>query len=229
MFVPLTNDGIKAWSFDFVCPGFAMSVSHEGLLLFKDSTVKKSLDFDRVCKEKQAVYAVKSQPFVFEVSETGKLVEYPLRPYLGFFSIAWDWELEAAFFELHNVKPQFIFCDTWGTLNYTTGQWTAAVGMVQRDEADVATCCFTVTHSRSKVAEFTPGINYFELYWLTRYPQQLSPTWNLLGLFTPFVWMWIGLSIFSVSLFMIISARCYKNINQSIQYVSTEVVLIPFR
>ena len=229
MFVPLTNDGIKAWSFDFVCPGFAMSVSHEGLLLFKNSTVKKSLDFDRVCKEKQAVYAVKSQPFVFEVSETGKLVEYPVRPYLGFFSIAWDWELEAAFFELHNIKPKFVLCDTWGILNYTTGQWTAAVGMIQRDEADVATCCFTATHSRSKVAEFTPGINYFELYWFTRYPRQLSPTWNLLGLFTPFVWMWIGLSIFSVSLFMIISARCYSYLYHRIHYVSTEVVLIPFR
>ena len=108
-------------------------------------------------------------------------------------------------------------------------QWTAAVGMIQRDEADVATCCFTVTHSRSKVAEFTPGINYFELYWFTRYPRQLSPTWNLLGLFTPFVWMWIGLSIFSVSLFMIISARCYTYLYHRIHYVSTEVVLIPFR
>ena len=163
VFVPLTHDGLKAWNFKFVCPGFAMSVPHEGLLLLKNSTVNRNLDFDPVCKEKQAVYAIKNQKFVFEVSENGKLVKYPVRPYLGFFSIAWDWELEAAFFELYNVKPQYIFCDTWGILNYTTGKWSAAVGLVQRDEADVATCCFTVTHSRSKVAEFTPGINYFEL------------------------------------------------------------------
>ena len=229
MFVPLTHDGIKAWNLKFVCPGFAMSVSHEGLLLLKNSTVNRNLDFDHVCREKQAVYAIKNQIFVFEVSETGKLVKYPVRPYLGFFSIAWDWELEAAFFELYNVKPQYIFCDTWGILNYTTGKWSAAVGLVQRDEADVATCCFTVTHSRSKVAEFTPGINYFELYWLTRYPQQLSPTWNLLGLFTPFVWIWIGLSTLIVSLFMIISSKCYRNINQRINYVQKELVLIPFR
>ena len=206
-----------------------MSLFHERLLLHKNSTVNRNLAFDHVCKEKQVIYAVKNQPYVFEVSETGKLVEYPIRPYLGFFSIAWDWELEAAFFELHNIKPKFVLCDTWGILNYTTGQWTAAVGMIQRDEADVATCCFTVTHPRSKVAEFTPGINYFELYWFTRYPRQLSPTWNLLGLFTPFVWMWIGLSIFSVSLFMIISARCYSYLYHRIHYVSTEVVLIPFR
>ena len=184
VFVPLTHDGLKAWSFRFVCPGNAMSVSHDKLLLLKTATVNKNLEFDSVCKEKQVYIAYKNQPFVFEVSNTGKMVEYPVRPYLGFFSIAWDWEIEASFFELYNIKPQFIFCNTWGIENKTTGQWTAAVGMVQRDEVDYATCCFTVTHSRSKVADFTPGINYFELYWLTRYPQQLSPTWNLFNLFT---------------------------------------------
>ena len=225
----MTNDGIKAWSFDFVCPGFAMSVSQKGLLLFKNSTAKKSLDFDLVCKEKQAVYAVKSQPFVFEVSETGKLVEYPVRPYLGFFSIAWDWELEAAFFELHNVKPKFIICDTWGILNYTTGQFTAAVGMIQRDEVDVAAAGFAVMHSRSKVAEYTQGVTYFEMYWLTRFPKQLDPTWNLVGIFTPLVWMLIGLSILSVSLFLIIASRCYRDIYQRIKYVDTRLVLLPLR
>ena len=183
--MPLTHDGVKGWVFQFVCPGIAMSIIHERLILLKNATVNRNLDFENICKEKHVVIAVKNQPFVFEVnSSTRELVKYPLRPYLGFFSIAWDWEIEAAFFELHNIKPQFIFCNTWGTLNDTTGQWSAAVGMVQRDEADYATCCFSVTHSRSKVAAFTPGINYFELYWLTRYPQRLSPTWNLVGLFT---------------------------------------------
>ena len=27
---------------------------------------------------------------------------------------------------------------TWGILNYTTGQWSAAVGHIQRDEVDYA-------------------------------------------------------------------------------------------
>lgn len=157
MFVPLTHDGVKAWSFRFVCPGIAMSVSHDRLLLLKTATVNKNLKFDSVCQEKQVFIAYKNQPYVFEVSKTGQLVEYPVRPYLGFLSIAWDWEIEAAFFEQNNIKPQFIFCNTWGILNSTTGQWTAAVGMVQRDEVDYATCCFAVTHSRSKVADYTPG------------------------------------------------------------------------
>ena len=185
VFVPLTHDGVKGWVFKFVCPGFTMSVIHDRLLLLKNATVNKNLDFDSICKEKLAIIAIKNQPNVFEVStNTRELVQYPLRPYLGYYSIAWDWEIEAAFIELHNIKPQFIFCNTWGTLNYTTGQWSAAVGLIQRDEADYAACCFSVTHSRSKVADFSPGINHFEMRWLTRYPQQLPVTWNLAGLFT---------------------------------------------
>ena len=227
VFVP--HAGVNAWFFDFVCPGFSMSVPHERLLLHKNSTVIRNLDFDKLCKEKQVVYAIKNHQTFFEVSDAGKLVKYPLRPYLGFKSIAWDWEVLAAFFEFYNVKPKFIICDTWGILNYTTGQFTAAVGMIQRDEADVAAAGFAVVHSRSKVAEYTQGVTYYEIYWLTRFPKQLDPTWNLLGLFTPLVWMFIGLSILSVSMFLIISSRCYRDIYQRIKYVSTRVVLIPFR
>ena len=31
---------------------------------------------------------------------------------------------------------------------------------------------------------FSPGIVFTPYYWLTRYPLELPPTWNLLGLFT---------------------------------------------
>ena len=72
----------------------------------------------------------------------------------------------------------------WGTLNYTTGQWSGAVGMIQRDEADYAIWGFAGTYGRSKVAAFSQGINYNPQHWLTRYPLELPPTWNLLGLFT---------------------------------------------
>ena len=40
------------WIFDFVCPGNAMSISHEGLLLLKNVKVNWNLGFDDVCKEK---------------------------------------------------------------------------------------------------------------------------------------------------------------------------------
>ena len=50
------------------------------------------------------------------------------------------------------------------------------------------------------------------------------------GLFPlQYVWMWIACSILSVSLFMMISSRCYRDIYPRMSYPSTELVLIPFR
>ena len=70
-------------------------------------------------------------------------------------------------------------------MDETTGQANGAVGLIQRDVADYAIWGFAGTHPRSKVVVFSPGISYVPKYWLTRYPLELSPTWNLLGLFTP--------------------------------------------
>ena len=104
---------------------------------------------------------------------------------MKYWAIAWEYEIQAAFFETNNIEPIWIDCNsTWGTLNYTTGQWSGAVGMIQRDEADYAIFGFAGTYARSKVAAFSPGIEYTPYHWLTRYPLELPPTWNLLGLFT---------------------------------------------
>ena len=69
-------------------------------------------------------------------------------------------------------------------LNETTGQWNGAVGVIQRVEADYAIAGFAGTYGRSKVAAFSPGVEYAPYHWLTRYPQELTPMWNLFGLFT---------------------------------------------
>ena len=163
-----------------------MNVSHKRLLLVKNATVNRNLGFDDVCREKHAYVAYNNQPWIFEVSNiTGKMVMYPVEPYVGYYSVAWEWEIQAAFFKYNNITPQWFNCNyTLGTLNYTTGQWSGAVGMIQRDEADYAICCFAGTYPRSKVAAFSPGIMFAPFHWLTRYPLELPPTWNLLGLFT---------------------------------------------
>ena len=57
MFVPLTHNGVKGWFFNLVCPGNAMSVSHERLLLLKNAAVNRNLSFDNVCVEKHVVVA----------------------------------------------------------------------------------------------------------------------------------------------------------------------------
>ena len=139
-----------------------------------------------MCKEKQVIVAYNQEPGVFEVSNiTGKMVEWPVMPYLKYSSIAREWEIQAAFFETNNIEPIWLNANyTWGILNYTTGQWSGATGMIQRYEADYAICCFSGTHNGSKVSAYSPGIDYAPYYWLTRYPLELPPTWNLVGLFT---------------------------------------------
>ena len=186
VYVPLTHDGVKGWIFNLVCPGNTQSESYEGLLLFKNATVNRNLGFDDVCKEKHVHVAYNNEPEWFEVSNiTGEMVEYPVSPYMRHVSLAQEWEIQAAFFETNNIKSTWLNANyNWGTLNETTGQWSGAVGMIQRDEADYAICCFAGTYSRSKVAAFSPATLYNPKHWLTRYPQELSPTWNLLGLFT---------------------------------------------
>ena len=163
-----------------------MSVSHKRLLLLKNATANRNLGFEDVCNKKHVYAAYNNDWLVFEVSNiTGEMVEYPVDPVVRYQSTSYEWEIQAAFFETNNIEPQWLNANySWGTLNETTGHWSGAVGMIQRDEADYAICCFAGTYSRSKVAAFSPATLYNPKHWLTRYPQELSPTWNLLGLFT---------------------------------------------
>ena len=186
VFVPLTHNGEKSWRFKLVCPGNAKSVSHEKLLLQKIGTVNMNLGFDEVCKEKIVYAAYNNDPPVFAISNiTGEMVRYPLKPYVAEMNVAQEWEIQAAFLEYNNITNHWINANfTWGWLDNVTNQWTGAVGLIERDEADYAICCFGGSHGRSMVAAFSPGIQYLPYYWLTRYPLELPPTWNLLGLFT---------------------------------------------
>ena len=163
-----------------------MSVSHEGLLLLKSAAVNRNLGFGEVCKEKHVYVAYRNEWGSFEVNNiTGEMVRYPVWLMVSYEPLAWEWEIQAAFFKYNNITPHWINANyTWGNLNSTTGQWSGAVGLIQRDEADYALRGFAVTHPRSKVAAFSPGLQYSPLHWLTRYPKELTPIWNLFGLFT---------------------------------------------
>ena len=174
-----------------VCPGYAMSVSHERLLLLKNTTVEKNLGFNDVCKEKHVSVAYNND-WAFEVSDvTGKMVRQPpnIAPrYLRINKvIAWEYEIQEAFFKSNNITPHWINCNyDWGLLNQTTGQWSGAVGLIQRDEADYAIYTGSAggKYPMSKVAAFSPGTDFRPQYWLSSFPQKLPPTWNLLRLFT---------------------------------------------
>ena len=187
VFVPLTHDGMKGWIFDLVCPGNALSVSNEGLLLLKNATVNRNLGFDDVCREKHVLLAYNNYKPQFEVSNiTGEMVEYPVSPIVEYsLNVVHEWEIHRAFFETCNIKPIWLNANqSWGWFDNVTNTWTGATGMIERDEADYAIWGFAFTYGRSKVAAFSPSIDYLPFHWLTRYPQKLSPTLNLFGLFT---------------------------------------------
>ena len=186
MFVPLTHDGDKGWIFDFVCPGNAMSIPHDKLLLLKNATVNRNLGFDEVCKEKHATIGYNNELPLFGVSETGEMLKYLVVPFVRYGqNVANPWEMQEAFFKYNNIKPRWLNANyNWGILDQTTGQWSGAVGLIQKDEVDYAIRGFSCTYARSKVAAFSMPTHFQTQHLLTRYPQELPPTWNLLGLFT---------------------------------------------
>ena len=147
---------MKGWFFKFVCPGNSLSTEHDRLLLLKNATVNRNLGFDDMCKEKHVKigYSNLLRPGGMFVSDkTGKMIKYALVPTLkGSTNVAYHWELEEMFFIKNNIKPEWIQFSTndWGYLDETTGQWSGAVGLIQRDEADYAISEFSVSYTRSK-------------------------------------------------------------------------------
>ena len=112
-----------------------MSVAHEKLMLLKNATVNSNFGFDDVCREKQVSIAYNNQHPTF-LLQNEQMVEYPVQIWVRHRSIAYEWEIQAAFFANNNIKPKWRWANQdWGRLNYTTGQWSGACGMIQKDEA----------------------------------------------------------------------------------------------
>ena len=175
---------MQGWIFDLVCPGYAFSVSHERLLLLKSATVNRNLSFGDVCKEKHVHVAYNNHVFFYFNESIGEMIKFPVEPYVRYMSIAFQWEIQEAFFASYNIKPTWLYANQIRSkLNYTTGQWSGIIGMIQRDEADYALGINTAAYDRSEVVAFSIT-KYIPMYWFTRYPRELTPTWNLFGLFT---------------------------------------------
>ena len=85
--------------------------------------------------------------------------------------------------------------------------------------------CF---QERGTVAVCAPGSIYIPSYWWSKYPGQRSPVWNLVNLFTPTLWMFTFLSILSVSIFFLVSARIGASYF-GVQTFREEIILTPFR
>ena len=103
------------------------------------------------------------------------------------------------------------------------------IDQIERDEADIVTpfdyACY---HGRGRVAVCAPGSQYVPQYWFSRFPQEISPAWNLVNLFTPTLWMFTFLSILSVSIFLIVSATIGSSYF-GLQTFREKIILSPFR
>ena len=106
---------------------------------------------------------------------------------------------------------------------------TEIVCQIERNEADIAIpTSYGCYHGRSTIAVCGPPIEYIPSYWFSRYPAQKSPIWNLLLIFDKISWFWTFLSIFSVSIFFLLSAKICSSYF-GIQTFSEEIILSPFR
>ena len=100
---------------------------------------------------------------------------------------------------------------------------------IERDEVDIiAPGNYACYHGRGTVAICSPGSTYLPHYWFSKYPAKVSPTWNLVKLFDPSGWIFIFVSIFSVTSFLFFSARI-GNSYFGIQTLTVEIILSPFR
>ena len=100
---------------------------------------------------------------------------------------------------------------------------------IERDEADIVTPGdYSCYHGRGTVAVCAPGSQYAPEYWWSKYPEQTSPVWNLVNIFTPMSWMCTFLSIVSVSIFFLVSARIGASFF-GVHTFTEQIVLSPFR
>ena len=106
---------------------------------------------------------------------------------------------------------------------------TEIVCQIERDEADIVLpLTYSCYHGRSTVAICGPVTQYVPEYWFSKYPARKSPIWNLLIIFDKISWFWTFLSIHSVSIFFLISAKICSSCFW-IQTFSEEIILSPFR
>ena len=167
-----------------------MSISHEKLLMHKNWTVNRNNSFNDICG-KRHVYIAYSAPndFVTVNSVTGKLEEDPKDHEHGFTKISWNWEIYKSFLENNNIHPHWIDLG-WmvgdASYNHSTGKWAEGYGMLQSDQIDILAVDVFDSFDSIQVANlshWSPPIRHMKFHWFTRWPQNVSPIWNLIYLF----------------------------------------------
>ena len=195
VFVPLSQGGLNRWIFKFVCPGNAMSILHEGLLMLENGTVNINFGVDDFCKGKHVKIVHRRYGYV-KPDSNGNLMEWPainpsMRSSLSL-TIPYDWEIFKKFIENNDIQPQWyeqgydFGYEGKDTFNKTTGMWNGTSGMIQRGEADFLAIAIVDKFNMmilSTCFHLSAPLTTVKFHWFSRMPQDLSLTWNLLYLF----------------------------------------------
>ena len=87
---------------------------------------------------------------------------------------------------------------------------------------------YNCNHERTTVALCASGLTYLPQYWFSKYPSEVSPTWNIVKVFDPMSWILIFLSILLVSIIFFVSARIGTSYF-GIRTLNEEIIFSPFR
>ena len=206
-----------------MCPGNAKSLTHEKLLMLKNATVNQNMDFNELCQPHVYIgLGLYQGQFSFEWDwEQWKWImeEYPPIEVSNEYSRrSWDWEIQSSFFKSNNIIPHWI--DDYSHLGF--------LKMLLNNTVDYCPVPQTVnTVALNVLADASSVISNDPYHWVSRKPDALPLTWNLLYLFPLRLWILTFVAILIVFLFMKLSSSIYKNFNERV--ITTELVLIPIR
>ena len=99
---------------------------------------------------------------------------------------------------------------------------------IDKDKADLAIGNFLLDGARCGVAACL-DMHYSPNFFLSKYPEKVTPIWNLIRLLPPEVWGFTLLSISSISIYFLTSSKVYARIGLKKKLKSEEIVLVPTR
>ena len=156
--------------------------------MHKNGRVNVNKGFTELCQKRHVHIAYSAENDQIAINgKTGRIEESPSDHELGFSRISLPWEILKSFVENNNITPHWVGVG-WniGSLNRSTGKWSGGLGMIQNDKIDILSVDVFDSFDSTLIAKtghYSPPIRHLKFHWFTRWPQVLSPTWNLLYLF----------------------------------------------
>ena len=198
----------------------------------KDGQVKTNKE---MCGRTIVRMAYNQDPGYFELDKDMKMVK-----------LSTSDKILESFFSSENLTPVWENANyTWGWLDEETGRWTGAVGLVSLgssyvcpnnnkypqvgyDKADFGVDWFACSHARSTVVLCSQPLYYNVMRWISRAPRPLTPTFNLVRIFTSSSWLAVFTSLIAVTIILLIVARVGKSYGIN-TYNYVDLALVPYR